>query len=177
MNRLITLPILVVSSLFAPVACFSQDPGAEDECPMFVRPVIPAYTNVAFNHFDEERAEEITVLTSGDLIIVRFNADCDLGFDAALFHQEPFQSAAKRRQAASNLVRLFRDYDEHNQFVEKTLAAAPEFEQAEFRLAVQGPRLDEEYLFRLVNIETSPDIDSAMFRYVLSFSWMPPSGE
>ena len=177
MNRFVVRPVLLFSLLAFPIACLAQDGGDDGDCAMYVRPVIPIDAGVAYHYFDEKRAEQIAVMVSGDVVIVRFNAQCDLGFDAVLFRKEPFKSAAERRRATSYLVRLLRDSDEHNRFMEKSLDAAPEFESSEFRLAVPGMRLDEAHLFRLVDVETSPDIDSTMFSYALSYSWLPPSGE
>lgn len=177
MNSAIYIPILSCSLLYLSLACVAQDSIRVDECPMHIRPVIPVDKNAIFHNFDEERAQEIVIKSNGDLVVVRFNDSCGLSFDAALFHIEKLESPRQRREAAAGLVRLFRNDEVHNAFIMDRLQSIIQLESDEFRFSFEGTRLDEEHLFRMVNIEVSPDFHSAMFGYVLTYSWLPPSGE
>ena len=150
---------------------------ADEECPMYIRAVLSEEKNLAFHHFDKKSAEEIAIFTNGDMMVVRFNAECGLGFDAALFKKHAFKTAEGRRQAAARLIRLFRGGSKHNSRIEKRLESIAAFENPEFRITVDGFRMDEQHLLRLVDIQISPDVDSAMFDSAMLYSWLPPSGE
>ena len=144
---------------------------------MNIQAVIAQGPDIAHHYFSESRAEEVAIFNNGDMLIVRFNPDCQLGFDAAFFKRRPYQDPDDKRRMAAFLVKLFRNESQHHQEIEKSLKSEAVFSQPEFKLTIDGVRLDEQHLFRLSNIQISTDIDSQLFDSVMSYSWLPPTGE
>ncbi len=134
-------------------------------------------TAVSHNYFDKKGKQQVAAFKNGDLLIIRFNDECRLGFEASILVKKKLLSPAARRKTAAWLINLLKNNEQHDKRVRAALAQESAFSQEEFQIVVPGIRLDEKHALRLVNIEVNPDLTSSMFSSVMGYSWVPPSGE
>jgi len=164
------------SAIFILCTLISGAVPAQD-CPMKIQRLNLNGQNVAYEHFDKNRGEHIAVLNNGDMIIARYNSSCGLGFDAAYFSKDGFSGPEQKKQKAAWLVKQFKNYKAHNKFIMDKLNKVNEFSKRNFKFKIAGKRLDEEHFFSLKNITPSKDFNSELFSSLLTYSWIPPSGE
>ncbi|GAA3925116.1 hypothetical protein [Litoribacillus peritrichatus] len=166
--------LMIFFSLFASVAACSEQP---ESCPMDIRPVDLAGLSVAFNNFDAKRAEHLVSLTNGDLLLVRYNANCGLGLDISYFSLEGFLDRKSRQETAAWLVSLFKNYESFNQYISEKLDSIEALKNSEFSISIPGEYGDEEHYISLKDISVSDDYQSLLFKNMMTYSWLPPSGE
>lgn len=168
--------LVLIAGLFTACA-FAEEDTEENNCPMDIHPADLTAKEVSYDHFDKSLGEHIARFKNGDLLVVRYNNECDLGFDAAYFSQDGLNEASERKSTAVWLAGLFRNYKSLNTLIEKGLAGNESLGKKSFDISIPGEFGDEEHYFSLRDTMVSEDFISPLFVNVMSYSWLPPSGE
>lgn len=147
------------------------------DCPMDIHPIDLKGQAVSYDNFDQERAEHLVRYVDGDLLIVRYNAECELGVDMAFFSMEGLNDRTSREKKAAWLISLFRNYEDFNLHVRQELHESKLLNDAEFSMSIPGEYGDEEHFISLKNVSVSDDFQSLLFKQLMTYSWLPPSGE
>ena len=161
-------------SLFLSVSVNSEP---LDQCPMDIHPIDLTHVPVAYDYFDAGRAEHLVGLSNGDLVVVRYNSDCGLGLDITYLSVDGLNDRNARIEKASWLISIFRNYESINQQVKQQLSRSKALDKSEFYLSIPGEYGDEEHVISLKDISVANDFQSLLFRNMMTYSWLPPSGE
>lgn len=159
-------------SILSAVAC-----AEASDCPMDIHPLEIKNKLINYQKFSSNKGEHLVRFENGDLLIARYNAECQLGFDIAFFSQEGLNNVEQRITTAAWLVSLFKSYDSINQLISKSLKENSLLKKSSFNLSIPGEYGDEEHFISLKDIVVSEDFDTLMFRSLMTYSWLPPSGE
>ena len=151
----------------------------EDECMMSmdIKPLQIKNKTISYDHFDKNLGEHLIRLENGDLIIARYPVDCSLGFDLAYFSVAGFNNSQSKKQTAQWLISLYRDYPELKKLIKKALDSEKTIANSTFNVRIPGEFGDEKHVFTLKSVSISDDFISNLFTDVMTYSWLPPSGE
>lgn len=166
------IALLMSLTLYISVAASSE---TQADCPMNIQPVNLSGKAASYENFDREKAEHLVRFDNGDLLLVRYNSVCELGIDITFLSEKGLNDRESRKNTAAWLISLFRNYEEFNQYIDQALQNSPVLENQSFLLSIPDEYSDEEHIVSLTDISVSDGFQSALFKHVMTYSWLPPS--